>query len=144
MECSSLPDSAFIAPDGSNHEVVAAFAQQVLDLVLAHAMGTASRLPLPAVRSVTEGEIIPDHPLHDAALLDRLASVLRDGMNPAHPGYVGHMDSMPALASILGEFALASVNNNMLSDEMSPAFSCLERELTQHFARQVNLSWLFY
>lgn len=98
MERSPLPASAFIAPDGSNREAATAFARQVLDLVLAHLASTVSRSPLTAPQPIPDGAILPEHPLDDAELLDSLSGVLKNGNNSAHPGYVGHMDTVPALA----------------------------------------------
>ncbi|POD84707.1 pyridoxal-dependent decarboxylase [Bacillus subtilis] len=56
-------------------------------------------------------------------------------MNPQNPRYMGHMDSIPTLISCLGDFISSSLNNNMLSLEMSPVFSKVEAQLLKTIAR---------
>lgn len=77
---------------------------------------------------------IPDAPRSDDDLLAQIQTLIAGSMNPAHPGFIGHMDSMPTTFSILGELVSAGINNNMLSLEMSPLFSRLETRLLEAFA----------
>jgi glutamate/tyrosine decarboxylase-like PLP-dependent enzyme len=49
------------------------------------------------------------------------------------------MDPMPATISMLGEFITATLNNNMFTLEMSPAFSRLEDRLLRDFGRFFGL-----
>lgn len=65
--------------------------------------------------------------------------MLAGAMNPAHPGFMGHMDPMPATASVLGDLLAAAANNNMLSREMSPVFSQLEERLCEEAAHRFGL-----
>jgi len=77
---------------------------------------------------------IPHSGITETQLIERLQVVLEGCMNPAHPGYIGHMDSMPTTASVLGDLAAAAVNNNLLSLEMSPFFSRMEAHLIKQVA----------
>lgn len=63
-----------------------------------------------------------------------LKNIIKLSMNPSHPGYIGHMDSMPTTMSIIGDMISAAVNNNMLSIEMSPILSNLEFSITKAIA----------
>lgn len=69
------------------------------------------------------GVAIPHAPVPERELLAQLQALLKGSMNAAHPGFIGHMDSMPTTISFLGELATATINNNMLSLEMSPLFA---------------------
>jgi len=60
--------------------------------------------------------------------------ILESSMNPASAKYMGHMDSIPALWSIVGDFIASAMNNNMLSLEMSPYLTQLEYALISQFA----------
>lgn len=139
MEHSQIPDSAFIDPQGNNRKQIEQLAEKVLNLVLAHATAANERSPLP-VSTIDFGSInIPDAPVSEQEILENLKALLAESMNPAHTGYIGHMDTMPTTISILGDLAAAAVNNNMLSLEMSPAFSRLEHSLINQTARLFGL-----
>ncbi len=140
MNIDKLPQSAFISPRGSNLKEVARLAHQVLELILNHASSADTRPPLPD-RTLRFDEVkIPEFAISEQELLNNLKLALNESMNANQSGYIGHMDSMPTLASMLGDLAAAAVNNNMLSLEMSPVFSRLENQLLNEFAQLFGLS----
>ena len=135
----NLPDSAFVAPDGSNREVVERLLSASLERVLDHLASASKRELLPSTLPELDALELPRLGASEDALLAELESLLGYCMNQANAAYIGHMDPMPATASIVGELAAAAVNNNMLSVEMSPIFSKLEYRLMQVFAREFGL-----
>ncbi len=139
MDLSSLPPAAFIDPLGANRDEVDALMARVWALLLARAADAAARPPLPPEDTPVPAAVIPDDPVAEEGILAGLERLVAGGMNPANPGFIGHMDPPPATFSVLGELAAALVNNNMLSLEMSPAFSRLEAGLMRAFARLFGL-----
>lgn len=139
MNRSRLAASAFIDPRGSNREEVEELARRVLEIVLSQAAAASSRSPLPETAYEPASADLPGAPASEEDLLGELQNLLATSMNAAHPGYVGHMDSMPTTVSVLADLAAATINNNMLSLEMSPVFSRLEGLLLQGFARHFGL-----
>ena len=135
----NLPDSAFIAPDGSNRESVQRLLSASLESVLTHLTNAGERELLPDSLPALDALELPRQGSSEDTLLAEVETLLGFCMNQANPGYIGHMDPMPATASIIGELAGAAVNNNMLSVEMSPLFSKLEYRLMQVFAREFGL-----
>ena len=138
MNRDECPPGAFIAPDGRNRDAVRELYERFADLLLAETTTATDRSPFPADVSVPEAET-PDTPLDPATLEARTAEVIEGSMNPAHPGYIGHMDSIPTTASVVGDSVAAALNNNMLSVEMSPVFSRLEAEVIEEFADRFGL-----
>jgi len=107
--------------------------------VLDHIGGAATRSPLPETTPLGNQQLIPEKPHPMPELLDELREMLAGTMNPAHPAFMGHMDPIPATASVLGDLVAAAANNNMLSREMSPTFSQLEEQLCGAIARRFGL-----
>ena len=138
----NLPINAFIHPDGSNQAEIEALLHQVISL-LAEEMGQAeARLPLPSSLSSEQFQQwaqIPTQPVKVEHLLQEMRSHLTHSMNAAHPGYIGHMDSIPTTMSLVGDLLAAALNNNMLSVEMSPVFSRLEPLVMQQIAARFGL-----
>ncbi|HEY8558853.1 MAG TPA: pyridoxal-dependent decarboxylase [Pyrinomonadaceae bacterium] len=134
MNIENLPPAGFIDPRGANRAEVERLARAVLEMVLTLATSAAARAPLPASGFPERSAFIPGAPVAEDELLAELSEILADSMNAANPGYVGHMDTMPTLVSMLGDLAAASVNNNLLSLEMSPVFSRLEDALLREIA----------
>lgn len=132
-----LPETAFLRPDGSNREAIAAVAQLVLEQLLNLGSQADQRSPVPTWQGVEQDLGIPAQSVPLPELLTQLEPLLAQSMNPANPGYLGHMDPVASTASVIGDAIAALLNNNLLSVEMSPSFSRLEttvlRELAQRF-----------
>jgi glutamate/tyrosine decarboxylase-like PLP-dependent enzyme len=138
MERTDLPEAAFVDPRGGNADAVRSLAEDVLDRLLDRLATADGRSPLPEDPAVPSAEI-PATPRPLPELLGSLEEVVEGSMNPAHPGYVGHMDTMPATVSVLGDLVASAVNNNMLGVELSPVFSELEVRLTEAVAAAFGL-----
>jgi glutamate/tyrosine decarboxylase-like PLP-dependent enzyme len=138
MRRSALPDGAFVDPHGENADAVREFVESILDQLLSQLTSASDRSPLPIDPTVPAGEI-PEHPSETPSLLNDIEAIVEGSMNPAHPGYIGHMDTMPTTISILGDLVAAAINNNMLSIEMSPVFSELEVQLIEQIAAEFGL-----
>ncbi|RTL10934.1 MAG: aminotransferase class I/II-fold pyridoxal phosphate-dependent enzyme [Neisseriaceae bacterium] len=131
----------FIAPDKSNlniiEETIALFVTQMLDY-LSNANSSA---PLPLFRKLPSEEFsIPAQGMDISAIQSKLNTLYQNSMNPANSRYLGHMDSIPTVYSILGEMIASAINNNMLSLEMSPYLTQLEHHLIQQFTQLFELS----
>ncbi len=141
---SGIPPDAFADPYGANRNAIARLLHDAVDIVVAYLAGESKRQPMPMAATLPVGFSAPDavfpaSPALSAAALDDLRAVLDGTMNAAHPGYVGHMDSVPTLMAIVGELAAATVNNNRLSVEMSPAFPRLEWRLARELGARFGL-----
>lgn len=134
----ALPATAFIDPQGNNRAAIAELVAHVAQCIVSHLSGAAQHPPVPEVAAVP-AIAIPDLPTPDLDLLDTLDACLATAMNPANPGYLGHMDPMPTTFSILGDWVVSALNNNMLSVEMSPIFSRLEPLVMGEIARLFGL-----
>ncbi len=135
MERFALPTAAFLNPDGSNRPEIEQLARQGLALLLDQGLSAGDRLPLPLQAPAVDGSI-PEWGMPWSDLLEKLLPLVQGGMNPAHPGYLGHMDPIASTASILGDAIAAQMNNNLLSVEMSPTLSRLEQAVLRQLARQ--------
>lgn len=132
-----LPPTAFIHPDGQNQDAIAALLHQVIDLLVETMAQAGNQSPLPGPLVLDDWANLSDTSVAVEQLLEQVRSQLQHSMNAAHPGYIGHMDSMPTTLSVVGDLLVAALNNNMLSVEMSPVFSRLEvlvlRQVAQLF-----------
>lgn len=128
-----LPANAFIHPNGQNQAAVAQLFEQVMDLLLCEMGQAGRRSPLPPLTHLPD-HYIPNQGIPETELLTQLKAIIQQSMNAAHPGYIGHMDSIPSSASILGDLVAGALNNNMLSVEMSPVLSRLEPLLLKEIA----------
>ena len=100
-----------------------------------------SPAPLPLFRKLPSEEFsIPAQGMDISAIQSKLNTLYQNSMNPANSRYLGHMDSIPTVYSILGEMIASAINNNMLSLEMSPYLTQLEHHLIQQFTQLFELS----
>ena len=137
-----LPTHAFIDPTGRNTEDVKALLQSAVTLLIEEMSNAQSRSPLPNPidsQILQQWAQIPQQSVPLEQILDRVRSQVRHSMNAAHPGYMGHMDSIPTTLSVIGDLLAAALNNNMLSVEMSPIFSRLEPLVMQQIAARFGL-----
>lgn len=134
----SLPENAFIDPSGHNQAQISSLLKATADQILDYLSSAATHPPLPELDPLPLATI-PDQPGDLAELLAPLQRIMTQSMNPAHPGYIGHMDPLPTTASLLGDWVAAALNNNMLSVEMSPALSRLEPQLMAEIAQMFGL-----
>ncbi|WP_378410160.1 pyridoxal phosphate-dependent decarboxylase family protein [Rhodocytophaga aerolata] len=96
--------------------------------------------PYPAFTRFTDPYFtIPDLPKKDVQLTESVKEILAHSMNAANPKYIGHMDSIPTLWSILGDYLASAINNNLLSLEMSPFLTQLEYSITKQFSTLFGL-----
>jgi L-2,4-diaminobutyrate decarboxylase len=134
----NLPPAAFVDPAGENAEAVRDLVEPVLDELLDQLTSAGERSPLPGDPTVPRADV-PASSRGNEALAADLATVVEGSMNPAHSGYIGHMDTMPTTVSMLGDLVAAAINNNMLSVEMSPVLSELEVALVEEVAAEFGL-----
>ena len=135
-----LPQLSFIDPQGNNRHQIERLIAEAVEVVLSHTTQAASRHPLPDNLKIGEDLAeIPEYATAESTLLAKLQQIVETSMNAAHPGYIGHMDSIPTTMSLVGDLVAAALNNNMLSVEMSPLFSRLEPLLLRQFAQMFGL-----
>lgn len=132
MNRSSLPSSAFIDPMGENRREIEQLTHSVLALLLPYLTEATKRSPLPTAHHFQAS--IPETPVAEDELLEKLRPLIAGSVNLAHPGFIAHMNSMPTTMSILGELVASALSNNMLFQELSPVFTPLELSLTKQFA----------
>jgi glutamate/tyrosine decarboxylase-like PLP-dependent enzyme len=137
MNRSNLPSAAFIDPKGENRQEIERLTERVFALLLPYLTEATKRSPLP-VAHVQEAAI-PETPVAEDDLLERLRSIIADSVNIAHPGFIGHMNSMPTTMSILGDLVASALSNNMLFQELSPVFTPLELSLMKQFTALFGL-----
>lgn len=134
MKLSFLPSNTFIDPNGQNIKEISILVDQIVKFVIEHASNAGNHRTLPSPESSHYCDI-PETGIELEELLKKLQAIVKNSMNPLGPNYMGHMDSIPTLMSCLGEFVSTSINNNMLSLEMSPVFSKMEVQLLGTIAR---------
>lgn len=124
----------FIEPDGSNREEMRQLGYRFIDLIVEAEASAAARPAVPDDLD-TGAAVLPGYaPPEDGRRAEELIRILRERvldrtLNPAHPGYVGHMDSLASAIGIFSDALVSACNNNMLSYEMSLAFTEMERHV---------------
>lgn len=130
----------FISPDSSNRQAVEVVVQKVTHQLLDFLSKADEK---PTNPTIIEGNTahfqIPDFPQTLHEIQSNLQELYELSMNPANPKYIGHMDSMPTLWSVIGDFIASALNNNVLSLEMSPYITQLEYSMTKQFAALFGL-----
>jgi L-2,4-diaminobutyrate decarboxylase len=132
----------FIDPRGRNAAAMRDLGMSFVDALVAALGSAAARPPLaiPEAKPFPDAEKLPTEPVSAARLLEDFRTLIVPGaMNAAHPGYVGHMDTLAAAVPIFAEMLAAGLNNNPLFFEQSPSLTRLEIELTRGFARLFGL-----
>ncbi|NGP88039.1 pyridoxal phosphate-dependent decarboxylase family protein [Fodinibius halophilus] len=138
MNQQELPANAFIDPSGFNKKSIEKFLSKALHRIISLISSSDTRSAIPEEINIST-QTIPEESIGDEQLIDQLETILLSSMNPSHPGWIPHMDPPPTTASMISDFAAASVNNNMLSVEMSPAFSRLEQQVIHKICQLFNL-----
>ncbi|MEM8504676.1 MAG: aminotransferase class I/II-fold pyridoxal phosphate-dependent enzyme [Cyanobacteria bacterium P01_D01_bin.1] len=137
-----LPNNAFIDPSGRNQLEIESLLHRMVSLLVEEMTRAEARSPLPAplpLEQFQQWAQIPEQSVGFEQLLEDMRSHLVHSMNAAHPGYIGHMDSIPTTVSVIGDLLAAALNNNMLSVEMSPVFSRLEPLVMRQIAARFGL-----
>jgi sulfinoalanine decarboxylase len=135
--------AAFPAPDQFD-PVLAHFLEKASQQ-LAQWLGSAAlRSPLPAFAALAAAAAPAQLELDwaglgPAALLADLQQVMEGAYNPNHPGALAHLDPPPLAASIAAELVCAGLNNNLLSEELSPSLSQLERQVCTWLAQRLGM-----
>lgn len=130
----------FINPHGSNRQLVEDTIQKVTTQLLDFLTNASNKPTNPSFQLFDiEHFQIPDSFLSENEITISLQEFYDLSMNPANPKYIGHMDSMPTLWAIIGDYVASALNNNLLSLEMSPLITQLEYSMTKQFATLFGL-----
>ena len=130
----------FISPDGSNRESVEQTIQKVTTQLLDFLTDAGNKPTNPSLQLVDGNHFqIPNFSQTETEIKESLQEFYDLSMNPANPKYIGHMDSMPTLWAIIGDYVASALNNNLLSLEMSPLITQLEYSMTKQFSTLFGL-----
>ncbi len=125
----------FIEPKGENEQYITAFFSEVTKQLIKNRGNAYENELVP--KSKEDDTFVNDlnssHNLEH--VLDKLSIIYNDSMNASSVGYIGQMDSIPNIGAIIGDLVTASINNNMLANEMSPLLTWLEQSVIQLFAK---------
>jgi len=134
MDIDKLRGLSFISPKGDNLDFIEKIFHDTSKIITLNAASSNVRSPLPNSDDIIKKPLIPKTGMNYDDLLKIVENHLSKSMNPNNDGYIGHMDTIASVPSIIGDFAAAAVNNNMLSLEMSPVLSKLETEMIKEIA----------
>lgn len=130
----------FINPQGANKELVELKLQKITKQLLDILSDAGNKPTFPEFfHFETKHFEIPTEPKTENQISSRLQELFNLSMNPANPKYIGHMDTIPTLWSIIGDYVASAMNNNLLSLEMSPILTQLEYSITEQFASLFGL-----
>lgn len=133
MSIEFLPDNAFVFPNGENIESAKKLIDTVINLIIEHSAQSQNKTTVPTPEEFALKNFSYDG-LTNMEIVKELQYIITRSMNPLSSNYIGHMDSIPTLISCLGELVTTSLNNNLLSLEMSPVFSQMEVKVLKHIA----------
>ncbi len=136
MQIDSQILNQFISPDNSNRLEVESLVKKVTKQLLDFLSNASEKPTNPTIKYCDTFHFkIPEFSQNQNEIQAALQELYELSMNPANPKYIGHMDSMPTLWSVIGDFIASALNNNVLSLEMSPFITQLEYSLTKQFAQ---------
>ncbi len=125
----------FISPKGDNKEYISDFFSKITDQLINNRSHAYQKELVPNIKEDYSfiDELEKPHDLKQ--VLQKLSIVYERSMNSSAAGYIGQMDSIPNIGAIVGDLITASINNNMLANEMSPFLTWLEQEVIQIFSK---------
>lgn len=130
----------FISPDGSNRALVEQTIQKVTTQLLDFLTNASNKPTNPTLQLFDTNHFqIPEFSQTEREIKKSLQEFYDLSMNPANPKYIGHMDSMPTLWAVIGDYVASALNNNLLSLEMSPLITQLEYSMTKQFSALFGL-----
>lgn len=136
----SLRDAAFISPSGSNRRLIGDRCHAILEDLLEWSSDSLSARVLPAGLEVDlEPRCLVEEPCSFEEIRAVVKDILRQSLNPNNPRFMGHMDSMPTVWSILGDLLASGMNNNLFALEMSPVLTRIENHLVEEFCALFGL-----
>lgn len=136
MDRSVLDTDAFISPNSTNAHEIKNVMEAVIELLTSYVSTASERTSLPTIRDISYYGDFPETGRSVQEIIHSLRGILDNSLNSSHPRFIGHMDSIPTLMSSLGDFVSSSLNNNMLSFEMSPVFSQMEVQVLKEICRR--------
>jgi glutamate/tyrosine decarboxylase-like PLP-dependent enzyme len=134
----SVWQGQFLHPDRSNLEDLRQQGYNFVDLIVDEVLNGQTK---PFVKEEGMGNFaIPNQGMELSDLLMEVRSqILPRSLNLHHPGYMGHMDSVPLAITIWADALVSALHNNMLSSELAPVFTQLESHLITWFAKLFGL-----
>ncbi len=140
MKIDYIKAKSFIAPDGRNRVYAEECFRTIVSDMLDKFSISEQRPLLPeSLRYAFDKKLIPDEPKSLGQIREIISNLIDNSMNAYHPKYIGHMDSMPTLFSVIGDMVASALNNNLFSLEMAPFLTQLEYQLVKEFCELFGL-----